>query len=208
MIIGHDKYDSGEIIINGKKATIKSISDALFKYKLGYLTEDRKMEGLILTDNIKTNVNLTTWNRIANSLGIVPSKREADIAREQIKDLDIKCTGINHKVGQLSGGNQQKVSIAKWLAAEVDILIADEPTVGIDIGSKEFFSMLIYNLSKMGKSIILISSDMPEIIKLANRILVFSQNRIVGEVDNSSKNYEEISVKITECISEFKVMNI
>lgn len=207
MIIGYDKYDSGEIIINSKKVTISSISNALFKYRLGYLTEDRKTEGLILTDNIKTNINLTTWDRIANVFGIVSRKKEVNITRKQIKDLDIKCTGINHKVGKLSGGNQQKVSIAKWLAAKVDILIADEPTVGIDIGSKEFFSMLLFNISKMGKSIILISSDMPEIIRLSNRILVFSQNKIVGELDNN-KNYEEMSSKITECISEFKVMSI
>lgn len=208
ILIGHDKYDSGEIIINGKKARIRSIYNTLSKYNLGYLTEDRKKEGLILTDNIKTNITITMWDRITNGLGFISSKKERDITWKQIKDLDIKSTGLNQKVGKLSGGNQQKVSIAKWLAAEVDILITDEPTVGIDVGSKEYFTRLIWNLSKMGKSIILISSDMPEIIKLANRILVFSQNRIVGEVDNSSKNYEEISVKITECISEFKVMSV
>jgi len=208
ILIGYDKYDSGEIIINGKKTKIRSIYDALSKYNLGYLTEDRKKEGLILTDNIKTNIAITIWDRIANGLGFVSSRKERNIALEQCKDLDIKYTGLNQKVGKLSGGNQQKVSIAKWLAAKVDILIADEPTVGVDVGSKEYFARLIQNLSKMGKSIILISSDMPEIIKLATRILVFSKNRIVGEVDNSSKDYEKISVKMTEYVSEFKVTSV
>lgn len=207
MLIGHDKYDSGEIIINGNKVRIQSVYDALTKYRLGYVTEDRRKDGLILTDNIKTNITITIWDRITNGFGLVSTKKERDIAWKQIKDLDIKTIGLNQKVGNLSGGNQQKVNVAKWLAADVDILIIDEPTVGIDIGSKEYFARLIWDLAKKKKSIILITSDMPEMIKLANRILVFSQNRIVGEIDNSSKNYEEISVKIAECISEFKVMS-
>ena len=162
-------------------------------------------DGLILTDNIKTNITITIWDRITNGLGLVSSKKERDITWKQIKDLDIKTIGLNQKVGNLSGGNQQKVNIAKWLAAEVDILIVDEPTVGIDVGAKEYIARLIWDLAKRKKSIILISSDMPEMIKLANRILVFSGNRIVGEVDNSSKNYKEISAKIGDYISEYKV---
>jgi ribose transport system ATP-binding protein len=205
ILIGHDKYDSGEIIINGKKARIRSVYDALSKYSLGYVTEVRRKDGLILTDNIKTNITITIWDRIANGFGLVSSKKERDITWKQIKDLDIKTIGFNQKVGNLSGGNQQKVNIAKWLAAEVDVLIIDEPTVGIDVGAKEYFARLIWSLAKRKKSIILISSDMPEIIKLANRILVFSRNRIVGEVDNSSKNYKETSAKIGDYISEFKV---
>ncbi len=207
ILIGHDKYDSGEIIINGKKTRIRSVYDALSKYSLGYVTEDRRKDGLILTDNIKTNIAITIWDRITNGLGLVSNKKERDITWKQIKDLDIKTIGFNQKVGNLSGGNQQKVNVAKWLAAEVDVLIIDEPTAGIDIGAKEYFTRLISGLAKRKKSIILISSDMPEIIKLANRILVFSRNRIVGEVDNSSKNYKETSAKISDYISEFKVMS-
>lgn len=206
ILIGQDKYDSGEIIIHGKNARIRSISDALSKYSLGYITEDRRKDGLILTDNVKTNITLTMWDRIANKFGFVPGKKERNIAWQQIENLDIKTTGLHQKVGNLSGGNQQKVNVAKWLAAEVDILIIDEPTVGIDVGAKEYFTRLIWELAHKKKSIILISSDMPEIIKLANRILVFSENRIVGEVDNSSKNYQEVSTKIGDYISEFKVV--
>ena len=112
---------------------------------------------------------------------------------------------MTQKVGNLSGGNQQKVNVAKWLAADSKILIIDEPTVGVDVGAKEYFTRLIWDLAKKKKSIILISSDMPEIIKLANRILIFSGNRIVGEIENGSKNYKEISTQIGNCISEFQV---
>ena len=207
ILIGKDKYDTGEIIINGKKARVRSVCDALSKYGLGYMTENRKEEGLILADNVKTNITITIWQRIAKSLGFVPGNKERDIAWKSIKDLDIRTTGLNQKVGSLSGGNQQKVNMAKWLAAEVDILIVDEPTVGIDVATKEYFARLIWDLANRKKTIILISSDMPEMIKLASRILVFSRNKIVGEVDNSSKNYKEISAKISDYISEFKVIS-
>jgi ribose transport system ATP-binding protein len=205
ILIGQDEYDSGEIIIDGRKARIRSIYDAMSKYGLGYVTEDRRKDGLILSDSIKSNITITVWDRIANWFGYVPGKREADITWKQMEDLEIKATGLTQKVGNLSGGNQQKVNVAKWLAADSKILIIDEPTVGVDVGAKEYFTRLIWNLAEKKKSIILISSDMPEIIKLANRILIFSGNRIVGEIENGSKNYKEISNKIGNCISEFQV---
>ncbi len=205
ILIGQDKYDSGEIIINGKKAKVRSIYDAMSKYGLGYVTEDRRKDGLILSDNLKSNITITVWDRIANWLNYVSGKKEVDISWKQIEDLEIKTTGLKQRVGNLSGGNQQKVNVAKWLAADSSILIIDEPTVGVDVGAKEYFTRLIWDLAKRKKSIILISSDMPEIIKLAGRILIFSGNRIVGEIENGSKNYKDISTKIGNCISEFQV---
>jgi len=205
ILIGQDKPDSGEIIINGEKAKIRSIYDAMSKYGLGYVTEDRRKDGLILSDNIKSNITITVWDRISNWFNYVSTKKEADISWKQIEDLEIKTYGLKQKVGNLSGGNQQKVNVAKWLAADSSILIIDEPTVGIDVGAKEYFTRLIRDLANRKKSIILISSDMPEIIKLASRILIFSANKIVGEIHNTSKNYKEISSKIGNCISEFKV---
>ena len=196
IIIGADRYDSGEILINGQKTKIKSVYGALSKYRLGYITEDRRKDGLILNDTVKTNITITIWDRISNGFGFVPQEKEKNIAWTQVNDLDIRVTGLNQRMGTVSGGNQQKVNVAKWLAGECDILIFDEPTAGIDIGAKEYFTRLIWNLAKKKKSIILISSEMPEIIRLANRILVFSENRIVGEVDNSSKDYKEVSTKI------------
>jgi ribose transport system ATP-binding protein len=205
ILIGQEKYDSGEILVRGKKARIRSIYEALSRYRIGYITEDRRRDGLIMTESIKTNTTITVWDRIVNKFGFVSGKREKEITWEQVENLDIRTTGINQKVGKLSGGNQQKVNVAKWLAADVDILIIDEPTVGVDVGAKEYFTGFIWELAAKGKSIVLISSDMPEIIKLANRILVFSTNRIVGEVDNRSKNYGETSAQIGDLISEFKV---
>ena len=204
ILIGQDKYDKGEIFIRGEKARIGSIHDALSKYGIGYVTEDRRKDGLFLNENIKTNITVTVWDRIVNWMRMVSGKKEAEISRTQFDNLEIKATGIRQKVGTLSGGNQQKVNVGKWLAAESNILIIDEPTVGIDVGAKEYFTQLIWDLAKRKKNIILISSDMPEIIKLANRILVFSGNRIVAEIDNAGKSYTEISSKIGNCISEFK----
>ncbi len=205
ILIGQDKPDSGEIVINGEKAKIRSIYDAMSKYGLGYVTEDRRKDGLILSDNIKSNITITVWDRISNWFNYVSGKKEADISWKQIEDLEIKTYGLKQKVGNLSGGNQQKVNVAKWLAADSSILIIDEPTVGVDVGAKEYFTRLIWDLANRKKSIILISSDMPEIIKLASRILIFSANKIVGEIDNTSKDYKEISSKIGNCISEFKM---
>ncbi len=206
MIIGKDRYDSGEIRVNGRKVHIRSIYEAMSHYSIAYVTEDRRKDGLIMTDTVRTNITITVWDRIARFFGIVFGKKECDICWEQIRNLEVKTYGLKQKVGNLSGGNQQKINIAKWLAANSRILIIDEPTVGVDVGAKEYFARLIWELAKkQKKSIILISSDMPEIIKLAGRILVFSGNRIVGEVDNSSKDYKETSAKIGNYISEFQV---
>ena len=198
IIIGDDRYDKGEILVNGKKAKINSVYDALSRYKIGYITEDRRRDGLLLNDTVGTNITITVWDKICNKFRVIPKTREEEITKLQVKDLDIKITSLNQRVNTLSGGNQQKVNVAKWLAARCDILIFDEPTTGIDIGAREYFAKLIWKLAREGKSIILISSDMAEIIRLAERILVFSNKRIVGEIDNSSKDYKEISQKIAK----------
>ena len=204
MIIGKDRYDSGEIMIDGQKARIRSIYDAMNRHSMAYVTEDRRKDGLIMNDTIKTNIGITVWDRIATWFGFVPGRKENEICWQQVRNLEVKTYGLKQRVGTLSGGNQQKINIAKWLAADSRILIIDEPTVGVDVGAKEYFARLIWELARQKKSIILISSDMPEIIKLASRILVFSGNRIVGEIDNASKNYPEISAKIGNYISEFQ----
>ena len=198
IIIGDDRYDKGEILVNGKKAKINSVYDALSRYKIGYITEDRRRDGLLLNDTVMTNITITVWDKICNKFRIIPKTREEEVAKLQVEDLDIKITSLNQRVNTLSGGNQQKVNVAKWLAARCDILIFDEPTTGIDVGAREYFVKLIWKLAREGKSIILISSDMAEIIRLAERILVFSNKRVVGEIDNSSKDYKEISQKIAK----------
>ncbi|MHB1347674.1 MAG: sugar ABC transporter ATP-binding protein [Candidatus Humimicrobiaceae bacterium] len=201
VIIGEKRRDKGEIIINGVKAKINNVGDALYKYKMGYVTESRREDGLFLDKPIKTNICITIWKDIKSRIfALINNRLEIKIAKQMVDKLDIKPTDIGKLVKYLSGGNQQKVNISKWLASDCEILIFDEPTVGVDVGAKEYIHSLIYELAKkQGKSIILISSEMPEIIKLSDRILVFNEKQIVGEIiiDNKVDNYyEKISEKI------------
>lgn len=200
LLVGADKMDSGEIYIKGQKAEIHSIQDALEKYKVGYVTENRKEEGLMLDASVGTNTTITVWSSLINKFRKINISEEQKTVDYMIDKMKIKTPSRETKVGSLSGGNQQKVSIGKWLAANCDILIIDEPTVGVDVGAKKYIHDLIWNLAKEeGKSIILISSDMPELITLARRILVFKDQKITGEIDNLNtvaKNYEEVSGEI------------
>jgi len=202
-ILGVDPMNSGEIFINGKKVRIKNINNAVHKHKIGYVSENRKEEGLILSFDISQNIGITIWNTIKRicKFGPINISKEHGMAQEMINKLDIKTHGYKQITNTLSGGNQQKVSIAKWLVCDSDILIVDEPTVGVDVGAKQAIHNIIWNLAKeQNKAIILISSDMTEIIKLARRILVFRINKIVAELDklNNLENYsyEETSKEI------------
>lgn len=201
IIIGQDKADKGEIYIQGVKAHIRNISDSLYKYRVGYVTENRKEEGLFLKDSVETNITITIWQKIINQITryISPSKQRVT-AVDMVQALQIKTTSLRKSVEDLSGGNQQKVSIAKWLAADCDVLIIDEPTVGVDVGAKEQIHQLIWELAqKHRKAVILISSDMREIIKVSHRILVFKDQKIVGEiadVDDPGKTYADTSMEI------------
>jgi ribose transport system ATP-binding protein len=205
MIIGEDHKDGGEIIVNGQQARIHSMADSLYHYRIGYISENRKEKGLILDADIDTNVTITVWNKLLTPFRNIDLKSEKATTLQLMDSLEIRATGPDQIVRRLSGGNQQKVSIGKWLAANCDILIIDEPTVGVDIGAKEAIHRLIWNLAKEeGKSIILISSDMPEIINLARRILVFKEYQIVGEVggmNDREHNYEEVSQSIGKLLA-------
>ncbi|MHB8278666.1 MAG: sugar ABC transporter ATP-binding protein [Candidatus Humimicrobiaceae bacterium] len=196
LVIGEDKKQSGDVFLNGKKINVKSISDSLYKYRIGYVTENRKEEGLLLNSTLLTNIGITIWSKIASKiLRFINGAKERKHAQNMVKKLDIRTTGINQLVQKLSGGNQQKVSIAKWLGADCDIIIFDEPTIGVDVGAKEYIHNLIYNLAQIDqKSIILISSDMPEIIKLANRIYVFRDKKIIGEIKEVSKDSDSYDI--------------
>ena len=200
ILIGEDRRYTGKVLIDGRETHIGSMADSLGRYKMGYVSENRKEKGIILSTSIKTNIAITVWDRILNRARAINLRKETAVAEEFMQAVSVRATGPNQIVGSLSGGNQQKVSISKWLAAGCDILIIDEPTVGVDIGAKEYIHQLIWNLAKnQGKSIILISSDMPEIVSLARRILVFKNFAIVGEIDNldsSDVDYDSISSAI------------
>jgi ribose transport system ATP-binding protein len=196
-LVGASKIIGGEVIIQGKPAKIHSVSDALNRHGIGYVSEDRKVEGLILPHSVAANISITIWRRIGGPLGWIWSHKERGLVKEYVDKLDIKTPSLMQLVKNLSGGNQQKVSLAKWLAAQARILIIDEPTVGIDIKTKYALHDLIWNLAKQGQAILLISSDMPEMIRLADRILVMKNHQIVGEIENNH-NYEQISAAIMQ----------
>lgn len=199
VLIGEDALDSGAIYVRGKRATIRSVADSLYRYRIGYVTENRKEEGLWLMAPLQRNVTVTIWRDIVNRVTRgIRGKAERAITGRMVRALDIRTTGLNQKTEDLSGGNQQKVSISKWLAADCDVLIVDEPTVGVDVGAKEQIHQLIWNLAKkQRKAVILISSDMPEIIKISSRILVFKDHKIVAELAGiHEKTYDEVSADI------------
>jgi len=199
VLTGIDPATSGDIEIKGKKVKINSVSDALNKYKIAYISENRKEEGLFLMHPIFNNVAASIWNRIRNRFFTLSMNTEKMIAEEYKSKLEIKTPSVLQIVGNLSGGNQQKVSIAKGLSTEPEILIFDEPTVGIDVKTKAEIHQLIWDLAESGKSVIVISSDMPEIIQLVDRILVFRNEEISGEIVNN-KNYDVMSKEIMEKI--------
>ena len=195
IIAGAERLTEGQIEVSGQPVNIRSVNEALHRYRIGYVSEDRKREGLILIHSVLRNVSITIWDRIARVLGFTTAHIEADSALPYIERLEVRTPTIRQTVGNLSGGNQQKVSVAKWLAAKAEILIVDEPTTGIDIKTKAYLHELIWGLAADGTAILLISSDMPEMIALADRILVMKDFAIVGEVENS-RDYDEVSHRI------------
>jgi ribose transport system ATP-binding protein len=198
-LIGLEKIIEGDVIINGKKTAIDSPKSALEKFKIGYISEDRKKEGLILIHNVLDNTSITVWSQIKKAAGLVTDGMIANKVDPYIRKLEVKTPSNYQIISNLSGGNQQKISVAKWLAAGTDILIIDEPTVGIDIKTKAYLHELILNLADNGTSIILISSDMPEMISLADRIVVMKDFKVNGIVDND-RDYDVVSSKIMEFI--------
>ena len=194
-ILGEAEITGGELFLHGKPTRIADMHDALGRHRLGYISEDRKQEGLILMHSVRENIAITIWRRLAGALGLISGRSEARAVEPFVRRLDIKTPSLDQAVGNLSGGNQQKVSIAKWLAANAEILIIDEPTVGIDIKTKTYIHELIGAIAREGVSILLISSDMPEMVAVADRILVMHGFKLVGEVPNDHR-YETVSKAI------------
>lgn len=181
---------SGRIKIHGKEVHLHTVSSAI-RHKLAYVTEDRKVNGLILSNSIKHNVTLSNLKDVSKN-GVIDADKEYEAAKKQREDLNIKCPTVEQNVGNLSGGNQQKVLLAKWMFANPDILILDEPTRGIDVGAKYEIYCIINQLATEGKSIILISSELAEVIGMCDRIYVMESGRIVGELDGKEASQELI----------------
>ena len=178
-IYGADRAKELKIAINGKPVKIKSPRDGM-REGIGLLPEDRKLEGLVLPFSVQDNITMSSLERISR-YGIVNSSRETEIAARQIKSLSIKTPSPNTRTKSLSGGNQQKCIMGRWLEIDPDILILDEPTRGIDVGTKYEIYVLIKQIAEKGGSVIMISSELPEVLAMSNRVLTICEGRITGE---------------------------
>jgi ABC-type sugar transport system ATPase subunit len=190
-VFGVDPLDEGEIFIAGEKVSIKSPIDAV-KLGIGLVPENRIKQGVILRASVRNNVTLPFVQKLAQ-YGAINAKKELEIVREYMDYLNIKARSESALVNTLSGGNQQKVAIAKWLASKSDIIIFDEPTHGVDVGAKAEIYQLLRALSDEGKGIIMISSELPEVLNVCDRILVFRDGRIAHEFkENRDLTEEEV----------------
>ncbi|EFA6415049.1 ATP-binding cassette domain-containing protein [Escherichia coli] len=190
-IFGADSIDSGTLKLNGKETVIKDISDAI-QQGISYLTEDRKKEGLALNLSVERNIMLGNYPEYSDRFGNVDSRRCQQTSEEQVKALRIKTPNLEQAALNLSGGNQQKIIIARWVCKDTDILIFDEPTRGIDVGAKLEIYELMNRLVAKGKSIIMISSELPEVLGMCDRILVMRSGRITGELSANEATQEKI----------------
>nr|MCR4882536.1 ATP-binding cassette domain-containing protein [Clostridiales bacterium] len=182
---------SGELKLDGKTIHMrKSEADAI-RHKIAYVTEDRKGNGLVLSQSIKVNTSLANLNAISSHT-VIDGDKEYAVAEEYRNKLRIKTPSVEQLVGNLSGGNQQKVLLAKWMFAEPDILLLDEPTRGIDVGAKYEIYCIINDLAAAGKCVVLISSELPEVLGMSDRIYIMNEARIVGEMKAEEATQESI----------------
>lgn len=189
-VFGADPRTEGDIYVHGKKVRITNAKDGVTN-GIGYLSEDRKRFGILLDADVKANVTLADMKDYAKA-GFVDDRKIRRTALDYVDKLRIRTPSINQTLLNLSGGNQQKVVIAKWLVRDSDVLIFDEPTRGIDVGAKEEIYQLLENLAAQGKAIVVISSELPEVLRLSNRIAVMAQGRIIGILDNEEATQEKI----------------
>jgi ribose transport system ATP-binding protein len=193
-VLGLSPQTGGEIIVAEKPVKIASVAEAL-EYGIGYVSEDRKAEGLILLHSVLANGGITVWRKLASKLGFLRDTTISTRVGPILRKLEVKTPSLDQTIGNLSGGNQQKVSVAKWIAAGVKLLIIDEPSVGIDIKTKAYLHDLIHELAESGTAILLITSDLTEMVDVADRVAVMDGYRIRGEVEND-RNYERVSTAI------------
>jgi ribose transport system ATP-binding protein len=205
-IMGADPKTVGQIYLHGNEVKIKRPSDAVAA-GIGYLSEDRKRFGLLLGQDITFNIILSSIPTFSNKFGFLKVKSAAGIARAAIEQLRVRTPSERQFVKNLSGGNQQKVVIAKWLTRDCDVLIFDEPTRGIDVGAKDEIYRLLTKLAEEGKSIIMISSELPEILRLSDRIAVMCDGRLTALIDNKDANQTIIMEFATKFGDDLTVVN-
>jgi ABC-type sugar transport system ATPase subunit len=194
-IFGADSFDSGDILIGGKPAAIASPRDAI-AHGIGLLPEDRKQQALFLALAIRVNLSIAAQAKISNGIFVSTSKEDA-LVQEYKQLLNIRMASPDQIVGNLSGGNQQKVVLARWLALKPKVLIVDEPTRGIDVGAKAEVHNLLFQMAKAGIAIIVISSELPEMLALADRIVTMREGRVTGEMMGSEATQEKLMTLMT-----------
>jgi ribose transport system ATP-binding protein len=190
-IAGADPIDSGDVIVNGRRLSLHSPSDAI-KAGIAYLSENRKEEGLAVTMKLTENVTMANVQEISRRFGVLSRNQEMDATRQYVEELDIRTPSLLQVVNNLSGGNQQKVVVAKWLFCDSQVLIFDEPTRGIDVGTKYAVHELMGALASEGRGIIMISSDLPEIFASTDRLLVLHEGRLMATLTTAETTPEEV----------------
>jgi ribose transport system ATP-binding protein len=190
-VVGADRIDAGTLRLRGREIRVGNPAEAA-KHRIGYLSEDRKQFGLLLEQEVNANIGLSALQERFQSWGFVKDRAMRATSRKYVDTLRIKTPSVAQTTKNLSGGNQQKVVIAKWLVKDCDILIFDEPTRGIDVGAKEEIYRLLNDLAQEGKSIIMISSELPEILRMSHRIVVMSEGRVTGTLDAADATQESV----------------
>jgi ribose transport system ATP-binding protein len=191
-IFGADQFEKGKIFVNGEQVKIKSPDDAI-RHRIAFLTEDRKGQGLVLSQPIRTNLIMANMRGFSHGLWLDNQKIE-NKGQQCIQTLRIKASGLNEVAGQLSGGNQQKVVVGKWLNTDADIFIFDEPTRGIDVGAKIEVYNIINNLVQDGKCVIMISSELPEILGMSDRVIVMRSGKIMADIEECSRHFNKADI--------------
>ncbi len=194
LIFGADRLDSGEIFLDGESVSVRSPRDAI-RSGICLLTEDRKGQGLVLGQTVQENFGLPNLGAFSYGF-LISSSRESDAFEGYVERMRIKISGHAQPAGTLSGGNQQKVVLAKWLQRNADVIIFDEPTRGIDVGAKFEIYQLIHGLAEQGKAILMISSELPEILGMSDRIIVMNEGRVTGEIEDCSAATQESVMKL------------
>lgn len=194
-LFGLDPKDTGEVFIDGKKVEINKPIDAI-KNKIGFVTENRQEEGLVLDESIRDNISLLNFNKFTPGL-FIDKDKEKKLSNKLVGDFRVKTTSSEAMVQDLSGGNQQKVVFAKWYAIDPEILILDEPTKGVDVGAKREIYDLINDLTHQGVCVILISSDLPELLSLSDRIYVIHEGKVQGEIEKDDADQEKVMTLAT-----------
>jgi ribose transport system ATP-binding protein len=207
VIFGADPREAGEIFVKGKARAIRSPRDAVAA-GIGYLSEDRKQFGLALGIDVRGNIALTSLERFSDRFMRVDEPALAKVARNLVGSLAIRTPSDRQEVRLLSGGNQQKVVIAKWLLRDCDILIFDEPTRGIDVGAKAEIYRLLQSLAGEGKAIIVISSELPEVLRLSHRIAVMCEGKLTGILPGGPNTSQEEIMRLAtqRDVAEEKVL--